>query len=120
MYETAAGGRGRSPRGCSSRPSAGRHLMVYLPDRHLLHDDRVGSCGMVRSPPPPLTRFRKFAILPIARRKQAGPERRCFERSALTGVRGCRVDATLCHATLYRATLCQRCRGCQFNHGVYA
>ncbi len=64
--------------------------------------------------------WREFAISPSARREQAGPERPCFERSALAGVRGCRVDATLCHATLYRATLCQRRRGRQFNHGVYA
>src|SRR5882724_2088968 len=61
----------------------------------------------------------RFAISPSARRKQARPERPRFERSALARIRGFRVDATLCHATLYRATLCHRRRGRQFDHGVY-
>src|ERR1700681_1083331 len=78
---------------------------------------RTSPCS---APPPPLYPLRKFTISPSAWRKQARPERRYFERSALAAVRGRRVDATLSHAPLCPATLCQRRRGCQFNHGVYA
>jgi len=77
---------------------------------------RTSPCSAPSAPYPP----RKFTISPSAWRKQARPERRHFERSALAAVRGRRVDATLCPATLSPATLCERRRGCQFNHGVYA
>src|SRR6266480_7246522 len=84
---------------------------------------RATSRCSASSAPYPLSPNSRF--LPIARWKQAGPERRCLVRSALAAVRGYLVDATLCRATLCRATLCratlcQRRRGCQFNHGVYA